>query len=111
MPKWRTLQVFVEWEGYRGAGEWTRTTDLLITNKLLRRAGGRVLLIYDAYIRGGYGMCTGHNSGLFRPMWTLHGAGVMSDRPQGATRESDLLSVLERLTFVDLADWTRSATR
>ena len=37
VPKWRTLQVFVEWEGYRGAGEWTRTTDLLITNKLLRR--------------------------------------------------------------------------
>ena len=36
VPKWRTLQVFVEWEGYRGAGEWTRTTDLLITNKLLR---------------------------------------------------------------------------
>ncbi len=33
----QTLQVFVEWKGYRGAGEWTRTTDLLITNKLLRR--------------------------------------------------------------------------
>ncbi len=37
MSKWRTLRVFVEWKGYRGAGEWTRTTDLLITNKLLRR--------------------------------------------------------------------------
>ncbi len=42
VPKWRTLQVFDEWEGYRGAGEWTRTTDLLITNKLLRgTVGGR----------------------------------------------------------------------
>ena len=40
VPKWRTLQVFVEWKGYRGAGEWTRTTDLLITNKLLRGGGG-----------------------------------------------------------------------
>ena len=37
VPKWRTLQVFDEWKGYRGAGEWARTTDLLITNKLLRR--------------------------------------------------------------------------
>ncbi len=36
VPKWRTLQVFDEWKGCRGAGEWTRTTDLLITNKLLR---------------------------------------------------------------------------
>ncbi len=51
VPKWRTLQVFVEWKGYRGAGEWTRTTDLLITNKLLRGTVGVFLLIYDAYIR------------------------------------------------------------
>ncbi len=47
VPKWRTLQVFVEWEGYRGAGEWTRTTDLLITNKLLRR-----LVVYRLSIDG-----------------------------------------------------------
>ena len=75
------------------------------------RNRGGVLLIYDAYIRGGYGMCTGHNSGLFRPMWALHAAGVISDRPQGATRESKLLSVLASSTFADLADRTRSATR
>ena len=50
VPKWRTLQVFDEWKGYRGAGEWARTTDLLITKKLLRGTVGRVLLIYDAYI-------------------------------------------------------------
>ena len=54
---------------------------------------------------------TGHNSGLFRPIWTLHGAGVISDRPQGATREFELLSVLASSTFADLADRTRSATR
>ena len=55
-------------------------------------------------------MCTGHNSGLFRSMWALHAGGVISDRLQGATRESELLSVLESLTSVDLADRTRSAT-
>ena len=52
MPKWRTLQVFDEWKGYRGAGEWTRTTDLLITNKLLRGTVGVFCLSIDAYIPG-----------------------------------------------------------
>ncbi len=95
-----------------GAGEWTRTIDLLITNKLLRgTVGGRVLLIYDAYIRAVTARADGHNSGLFRPMWALHPAGVISDRLQGATRESELLSVLERPTAADLADRTRSVTR
>ena len=46
-PKWRTLQVFDEWKGYRGAGEWTRTTDLLITNlsRLSELLDFRVILI------------------------------------------------------------------
>ena len=35
MRKSQTLQVFDELKGCYGAGEWTRTTDLLITNKLL----------------------------------------------------------------------------
>ena len=56
-------------------------------------------------------MYTCHDSGLFRPMWALHTAGVISDRPQGAPRESELLSVLASPTFADLADRTRSATR
>ena len=55
-------------------------------------------------------MYTCHNSGLFRPMWALHAARVISDRRQGAARESELLSVLESLTSADLADRTRSAT-
>ena len=105
------LQVFDEWWGCRGAGEWTRTTDLLITNKLLRRPRGPVLLIYDAYIRAATVCAHGHNSGLFRPILALHPAGVISDRWQGATRESELLSVLERPRSVDLADRTRSAPR
>ena len=45
-----TPQVFGAWERYCGAGEWARTTDLLITNKLLRRTVGRVSLTHDAYI-------------------------------------------------------------
>ena len=35
VPKWQTLQVFDELEDCYGAGEWARTTDLLITNQLL----------------------------------------------------------------------------
>ncbi len=67
---------------------------------------GRVLLIYDAYIGAAAARAHGHDSGLFRPMWALHGAGVISDRPQGAPRESELLSVLEHPTAADLADRT-----
>jgi len=57
VPKRRTLQVFGGYKICYGIGEWTQTTDLLITNKLLHRPllfG--VLLIYDAYIKGGCGM-------------------------------------------------------
>ena len=103
-PKWRRLQVFGESKGCRGAGEWARTTDLLITNKLLRGTVGRVLLIYDAYIRAATAWARGHNSGPFRPMWALHAAEVINGRAQGATREFKLLSVVESPTSADPGD-------
>ncbi len=50
--KWRTPQVFDEWKGCYGAGEWTRTTDLLITNKLLPRNRGGVFRLSMTLILG-----------------------------------------------------------
>ena len=55
MPKWQTLQVFDELEECYGAGEWARTTDLLITNQLLYQLSyaGKVGTLIVAYGRRG----------------------------------------------------------